>query len=148
MKTDTPYINSCLSLRPMTEADLDQARLLWEAAEGVELAEGDSVEELRAYLRRNYESSQVAVFDGVIIGALLAGHDGRRGFLYHLAVDKQHQGKGLGRALVQRALDALRQQSVRRVLILVARDNASGRAFWKRCGWDVLEFAEPMGMDL
>lgn len=136
------------SLRPMVEADLDHARTLWASSEGVELAEGDSVAELSGYLRRNPGASQVAVQDGVLVGALLAGHDGRRGLIYHLAVGRDHRGLGIGRALVDRALGALRDQGVRRALILVARDNETGRTFWRRGGWDSLEFAEPMAIDL
>jgi ribosomal protein S18 acetylase RimI-like enzyme len=132
----------------MTATDLPAARALWSTAEGVELAEGDSEAELIGYLRRNPGASQVAVADGRLVGAVLAGHDGRRGFVYHLAVDPGARGHGLGRELVSRALAVLRKQGVRRVLLLVASDNAGGRAFWRRCGWEKLELAEAMGIDL
>ncbi|HRE07846.1 MAG TPA: GNAT family N-acetyltransferase [Opitutaceae bacterium] len=132
----------------MTVADLPAARELWAAAEGVELAEGDSVSELSAYLDRNPHLSQIAELDGRVVGAVLAGHDGRRGFLYHLAVDHERRGSGLGTALVDRALAALKAAGVVRVLILVARDNPSGRRFWSNRGWEGLAFAEVMGRDL
>jgi len=135
-------------IRPLTEADLPAARVLWTHAEGVELAEGDSEPELAAYLRRNPGASQVAFAGSRLVGAVLAGHDGRRGFVYHLAVASAARSHGLGRELVSRALAALKAQGVRRVLLLVARDNAGGRAFWVRSGWAPLEFAEPMGIDL
>ena len=147
--SDTAHgLGTRFSLRAMAEADLENARVLWAAAEGVELAEGDSLVELSAYLRRNPGTSQVAVVNGVIVGALLAGHDGRRGLIYHLAVSRNHRGMGVGRILVDRALGELRNQGVRRVLILVARDNEGGRAFWRRGGWESLEFAEPLAIDL
>lgn len=139
---------SAFVLRPMTEADLAAARTLWSHAEGVELAEGDSLSELSAYLRRNPDASQVAYSGDKLVGAVLAGHDGRRGFVYHLAVEPGHRGRGLGRDLVTRALGVLKEQGLRRVLILVARDNQAGRAFWSRSGWEALESAEPMGIDI
>lgn len=135
-------------LRPMRTADLRSARLLWSHAEGVELAEGDSPAELAGYLRRNPGASQVALAGKRLVGAVLAGHDGRRGFIYHLAVDPGCRGHGLGRQLVTRALAVLKKRGLRRVLLLVAQDNQAGRAFWLRCGWEDLEIAVPMGIDL
>jgi ribosomal protein S18 acetylase RimI-like enzyme len=132
----------------MAEADLPGARSIWAETEGVELAEGDSVEELKWYLQRNPEMSFVAVSDGHIVGAVLAGHDGRRGFIYHLAVAPQNRGAGLGRALVERSLVALKAAAVVRVLILVSRENVVGQTFWSKNGWEPLRFAQPMGLDL
>jgi ribosomal protein S18 acetylase RimI-like enzyme len=132
----------------MTEADLPAACALWSTAEGVELAEGDSLPELAAYLRRNPGASQVALQGDQLVGAVLAGHDGRRGIIYHLAVAPTARRHGLGRALVERSLAVLRAGGMRRVLILVARDNPAGREFWIRSGWEPLEFAEPMGRDI
>lgn len=136
-----------VNYRVMTESDLPEACALWERTEGVELAEGDDLPELAAYLSRNPGASQVAYVGDALAGAVLAGSDGRRGLLYHLAVDPVFRGKGVGRMLAQRALENLRAMGVRRVLILVARDNAEGRAFWQRCGWEALDFAEPMAID-
>lgn len=132
----------------MTETDLPDARRLWAETEGVELAEGDSAAELAGYLRRNPGMSYVAVNDGRLLGALLAGHDGRRGFIYHLAVARESRGAGLGRSLVELALAALKADGVVRVLILVSRENATGQTFWVKRGWEPLTFAQPMGLDL
>lgn len=137
-----------VQLRPMIETDLPAARKLWATSDGVELAEGDRLEELAAYLQRNPGTSFVALSGGRMVGAVLAGHDGRRGFLYHLAVDRECQGKGVGRALVQAATAALKAAGIVRVLILVSRENALGKSFWERQGWEPLTFAEPMGLDL
>jgi len=139
---------SAFVIRPMTEADLPAARTLWARAEGVELAEGDSQSELGTYLHRNPGASQAAYSGDKLVGAVLAGHDGRRGLVYHLAVEPGYRGRGLGRDLVNRALGVLKDQGIRRVLILVAQNNEAGRAFWIRAGWEALEFAQPMGIDL
>lgn len=140
---DSTYI-----IRPMSSADLEAARELWATAEGVSISEGDSPEELQTYLARNPGASQVAYAEGSLVGAVLAGHDGRRGYIYHLAVHPSQRGKGLGKELTRRSLDVLKQAGLQRVLILVASDNDSGRAFWERCGWEGMPFAKPMGIDL
>jgi ribosomal protein S18 acetylase RimI-like enzyme len=136
-------------IRAMTTADLASARQLWAAAEGIEVAEGDSPEELARYLARNPGLSSVATdTEGRMIGAVLCGHDGRRGFVYHLAVDPKYRGRGVGRAIMQRSLAGLKQAGLPRVLLLVAADNDGGRQFWLREGWEDMAFARPMGFDL
>lgn len=136
------------TIRPLTAADLPAALGLWSHAEGVELSEGDAPAELARYLERNPRSSQLAVVGDVVAGAVLAGHDGRRGYLYHLAVAPAFRGQGIGRALVGSAVASLRSEGLRRVLILVARDNDEGLRFWQNGGWDDMEFARPLGLDL
>jgi ribosomal protein S18 acetylase RimI-like enzyme len=133
----------------MTSADIAAARELWASAEGVELAEGDSPAEIARYLARNPDLSTVATDDdGRLLGAVLCGHDGRRGFVYHLAVAPAERGRGVGRALMRRSLAALKAEGVTRVLLLVASDNAGGQRFWLREGWEEMPFAKPMGFDL
>jgi ribosomal protein S18 acetylase RimI-like enzyme len=135
-------------IRPLAVADLPAARALWTAAEGVEMAEGDSPEELAAYLARNPGLSQAAWRGDRLVGAILAGHDGRRGLLYHLAVRPEERGRGTGRTLMARALAGLKQHGIRRVLLLVARDNPGGREFWLKRGWEPVDLADTFGFDL
>jgi ribosomal protein S18 acetylase RimI-like enzyme len=139
---------SNVQLRPMTVADLPAARELWAEADGVELSEGDSVPELTRYLHRNPRMSFVAVSGARIVGALLAGHDGRRGFLYHLAVAPDFRRNHIGRTLVAESLASLKAAEVVRVLLLVSRDNELATQFWSKRGWQPLTLAEPMGLDL
>lgn len=141
-------MRASLRLSPLTEEHLPAALELWAQAEGVSVSEGDSLDELRDYLARNPGMSQAMFEGGSLVGALLAGHDGRRGYLYHLAVSPSHRQLGLGRRLVEASLAALKARGLKRVLILLAADNASGRAFWQRCGWEGMDFAQPMGFDL
>lgn len=138
------------TVRAFEPADLPAALALWAATPGLELAEGDSPTELARYLARNPGCSTVAVAvaDGTLVAAVLAGHDGRRGLLYHLAVHPAHRGRGLGRAVVRRSLEALRAAGLTRALLLVAADNPGGQAFWLREGWEELVFARPFGRDL
>jgi len=97
---------------------------------------------------RNPETSLVAVSGKRVIGAVLAGHDGRRGLLYHLAVATDQRRSGIARQLVDRSLSALKVAGITRVLILVAHDNEVGRKFWECCGYESLPLANPMGINL
>jgi ribosomal protein S18 acetylase RimI-like enzyme len=137
-----------ISTREFVIDDYDQAVALWNMVEGVEVAEGDSKEEIRAYLLRNPGLSHVAEEDGAIVGAVLCGHDGRRGLIYHLAVAPAHHGKGIGKRLVQECLTHLPEVGITRALILVASDNQRGHSFWLRNGWEDVPDAMLMGIDL
>lgn len=129
-------------------ADYDAVVALWNLVEGVEVAEGDSKEEIRVYLARNPSLSRIAEKDGEIVGGVLCGHDGRRGLIYHLAVAPAEHGQGIGKRLVQECLTGLRSAGVTRALILVAHDNPSGHSFWLRTGWEDVPGALLMGIDL
>jgi ribosomal protein S18 acetylase RimI-like enzyme len=136
-----------ITYRELAAADLPAARALWSTADGVELSEGDEVNELLGYLERNPGMSFAAFAGTRMVGAVLGGHDGRRGYLYHLAVDAAHRGAGIGRELVERSLTEIRRQGIRRSLILVADGNEGGAKFWSRIGWEGF-VAGPMSFDL
>jgi ribosomal protein S18 acetylase RimI-like enzyme len=137
-----------ISTREFVIDDYDEAVALWNLLKGVEVAEGDSKEEIRAYLLRNPGLSRVAEEGGRIVGAVLCGHDGRRGLIYHLAVAPAHHGKGIGKLLVQECVARLRAAGIVRALILVAGDNAGAHSFWLRIGWEDVPGALLMGIDL
>ena len=136
-----------VTTREFRLSDYDAARKLWKRVEGVEVAEGDSRQDLKKYLSRNPGLSRVAEVGTRIVGAVLCGHDGRRGLIYHLAIDPAYRRQALGRRLVEECLCALRKVGIKRAIILVAKDNASGQSFWRRCGWEDLPEAVAMGID-
>ena len=103
---------------------------------------------MREYLLRNPGLSRVALEGETIVGAVLCGHDGRRGLIYHLAVAPAHHGKGIGRRLLQECIDGLRKAGIARALILVSGENAKGRTFWLRNGWEDVPGAIVMGLDV
>src|SRR5229473_2569003 len=109
---------------------------LWKRVAGLEIAEGDDREGVAQFLARNSELSRVATEGSATVGVALCGHDGRRGHIYHLAVDPVYQRRGLGKRLLDECLEGLRRARVKRVIIMVADDNPRGRDFWKRCGWE------------
>jgi ribosomal protein S18 acetylase RimI-like enzyme len=128
--------------------DYEAAVELWKRVEGLDVAEGDDRETIRRFLKQNAGLSRVAIDGPTIVGAVLCGHDGRRGYIYHLAVDPAYQGRGLGKRLIDECLAGLKRVGLERANILVAKDNPRGREFWRRCGWEDLDGAAAMGRDV
>lgn len=123
-----------VEIRVFEAGDHAQARVLWESTDGVGLSDADSFDNIRRFLERNPGLSFVAADNQALVATILCGHDGRRGLIHHLAVAAAHQRRGLGRALVQRALAALHKEGIQKCHLLVFEQNASGRAFWDRIG--------------
>jgi ribosomal protein S18 acetylase RimI-like enzyme len=116
-------------------ADYDEVMALWCNTEGLTLREADSREAIVRYLGRNPGLSFVARDAGHLVGAVLAGTDGRRGYLQHLAVTPSHRGQGVGRELAERAVGALQSFGVAKCHLMVRQTNATARAFWEHLGW-------------
>ncbi len=117
----------------MTVADYDGALALWNSCEGVRANE--TRDEFARILARNAGLCSVIRHGDELAAAVLACHDGRRGYLYHLGVDPRFRRHGLGRQLVEHSLARLRVEGITRCTIFVIRSNAAGAAFWKRIGW-------------
>lgn len=129
------------AIRPMRSADIETCLALWQASDGVVLRDGsDQPPALLAFLERNPGLSWVAeASPGDLVGALLCGHDGRRAYLYHLAVRKDWRRFGCGRGLVSAALAGLKQSGIRRCHAFVAVENEDGARFWDALGADLRE---------
>jgi putative acetyltransferase len=123
------------AIRPMTIADYEEVLRLWQATDGVGLSESDEREAVAAFLERNRDLSRVVLDGSRIVGAVLCGHDGRRGYLHHLAVARSCQKRGLGKALVCACLADLAKLGIPKCNIFLFADNAAGEAFWKHNGW-------------
>ena len=128
--------------------DYDAAIDLWNRVEGLDVAEGDDRETIQRFLARNPGLSRVALDGSTIVGAVLGGHDGRRGYIYHLAVDPAYHGRGIGKLLIDECLAGLKCTGLERANILVATDNPRGLDFWRKYGWEDLEGAAAMGIDV
>jgi ribosomal protein S18 acetylase RimI-like enzyme len=137
-----------VATREFVVADYERAVSLWGEVEGVEICEGDSRDEIAEYLARNPGLSRVAEENGIIAGAALCGHDGRRGWIYHLAVANAYRGQGVGKLLLDDCLRGLRAAGLKRAIILVAGDNPAGHEFWIRNGWEDIAGAIPMTKEL
>lgn len=122
---------------PMRMEDYEEVIKLWRDTPGMGINDvDDSAEGMKRFLARNPGMSFVAKTEDGIVGTILCGHDGRRGYLYHAAVLPKMRGMGVGRALVNAALDALREAGISKVGLNVFADNAQGLRFWEKFGFD------------
>jgi len=119
----------------MTIDDFDEVHRLWDKTEGVGLNESDSRPNIRAYLARNPRMSFVVRKGKKLIGAVLCGHDGRRGYLHHLAVEQAHRKRGIGKKLLEACFSKLAALKIARCNIFLFADYAEGESFWKHNGW-------------
>ena len=125
-----------IHIREFAARDYDEVIHLWHATEGIVLRTVDERPFVEQYLRQNPGLSFVACDeDRRIVGAVLCGTDGRRGYLQHLAVVPAHRGHGIGRTLAERAVAALAEQHIEKCHIMVVQGNTAARAFWARLGW-------------
>ncbi|HHF2958651.1 TPA: GNAT family N-acetyltransferase [Vibrio alginolyticus] len=119
----------------MDIADYDDVIRLWGQTEGMSLRDADSKESINNYLIRNPNLSFVAVSANEIVGAVLVGTDGRRGYLQHLAVSSNFRGKNLGRELVSQAISALAKVGVPKTHLFVYNENVNAQQFYEKLGW-------------
>ena len=134
------------TIEPMAEQDYAQVAALWRTTGG--LGEVESEAEFSVFLRRNLGFSPIAKREDEIIGAMFSGHDGRRGYLSHLAVAPEFRRSGVASALVEWALQRLREVPVRRVSVHVYHDNDSAIAFWRGVRWRDRDDLRVLAIDL
>ncbi len=124
------------SLSDFTIADYDGVLHLWQTTPGVGLSPSDTRKAIAAYLERNPGFSQVARSDeGRIVGVILCGHDGARGYIRHLAVAEKYQRQGLGRRLVEASLAKLKASGIYKCTVFTFTDNSTGNSFWQILDW-------------
>ena len=129
-----------MNIRPMTIHDYDQLRALWLSTPGMGLNDlDDSREGIARFIARNPRTSFVATEGLDVIGAIMCGHDGRRGYIYHACVRADRRGEGVGRALAEAALNALRAEGIHKVALVVFQRNGKGNAFWEKLGFTARE---------
>lgn len=120
----------------MALIDYPEVLALWRATPNIGLDDSDSAPAIANFFARNQELSLVVVLpDGAIAAAVLCGHDGRRGFLYHLAVAEGHRRQGFARLLITACLGRLAKLGIQKCSVHLFDDNPEGRAFWLHLGW-------------
>lgn len=124
-----------LALRTMSPDDYDALVDLLRRTPGVTFRDADSREATARYLVRNPDLSFLAYCDGELAGCVMSGHDGRRGYLQHLAVLPAFRRRGIANALVDRCLSGLERLGIQKCHIDVLRSNPSGAAYWESQGW-------------
>lgn len=123
-------------VRAMVIEDYDQVRDLWMKIKGFGIRSvDDSREGVERFIKRNPGLSVVAIEDNKVVGAILCGHDGRRGCLYHVCVDPAYRMHGIGKSMVVMAMNALKEEQINKVSLIAFTQNDIGNAFWNCIGW-------------
>lgn len=124
-----------ITIHEMDIKDYDQIYQLWESSENIGLSKADSRYGITRFLERNPGMSYVAWKGDVLVGTVLCGHDGRRGYIHHLMVHPDHRRQGIGQSLVSRCMFALTRIGIQKCHLFVFEDNIGGIKFWENLGW-------------
>lgn len=128
-------------IRKMTINDYEAVFDLWASTPNMGLRSlDDSKEGICLFLKRNPETCFIALDCETVIGAILCGHDGRRGYIYHTVVRPESRNQGIGTALINAAVAALQEEGITRVCLNVMQGNALGQRFWTNRGWEKKDF--------
>ncbi|MBP3577808.1 MAG: GNAT family N-acetyltransferase [Lachnospiraceae bacterium] len=129
-----------MNVRTMTINDYEAVYTLWLSCAGMGLNNlDDSWEGIDKFLKRNPDTCFVAENDTGIVGVIIAGNDGRRGYIYHTAVHPEYRKRGIGKALVEQAMEVLKSCGINKTALVVFERNDTGNAFWERMGFAVRE---------
>ena len=120
--------------------DYEKIFKLWMSIDGFGIRSiDDSYDGVARFIKRNPTTSVVAEVDGEIVGAILCGHDGRRGCFYHVCVHKDYRKRGIGKAMAVFCMKALQEEQINKVSLIAFKSNVVGNAFWKSAGWTYRE---------
>lgn len=129
--------------------DFIKVRKLWEnAGPGIQLRRSDTLEEIQKKVARDPDLFLLVEMDGKIIGTVIGGFDGRRGLIYHLAVDKSVREGGIGNLLMEEVEKRLKAKGCIRCYLLVTTENEHAMRFYEKRGWSRMDNVLPYGKDL
>lgn len=129
-----------MNIRIMTINDYEAVYEFWMSCAGMGLNNlDDSQEGIDRFLKRNPETCFVAQSDKGIVGAIIAGNDGRRGYIYHTAVSQEYRNQGIATALVKKTINTLKDIGINKVALVVFGGNEKGNIFWEKMGFTMRE---------
>lgn len=129
-----------MKIRLLAIEDYEKVYDLWTNTKGMGMRSlDDSYEGIEKFLKRNPTTNFVVEADNNLVGVILCGHDGRRGYTYHTAVNPDYRRKGLGEALVSAALEALKKEGINKAALVVFSNNDVGNKFWESIGFEKRE---------
>lgn len=128
-------------IKRMTMDDYEKLFEMWKNTPNMGLRSlDDSKEGISLFLKRNPTTNFVAYDDDKLIGTILCGHDGRRGYIYHTVVLPEYRRQGIATNLVDMAVKALQEEGITRVCLNVMETNEQGKKFWIDRGWEKKDF--------
>ena len=129
-----------MQIRKMTIADYEKVYALWMSCKNMGFNDiDDSKEGITRFLERNPNTSFVAIENDELLGIILGGHDGRRGYIYHMSVAEKYRKKGIGSSLVEKCLESFKNEKISKVALLVFKYNENGNSFWEKQGFILRE---------
>jgi Acetyltransferases len=138
-----------VQIREMETSDYDEAYLLWESVPGMGLNTLDNSQTgITKLLQKNPGLCFVAIVDKKIVGTILGVTDGRKGYLYHVAVSKDYQGQHISKQLIELVKQKFKAQGIQKIGIFIMNDNQNGKDFWKHQGFDKRKDIEYFDLNL
>lgn len=129
-----------MQIRTMTIHDYEKVYALWMSCKNMGFNDiDDSKEGISRFLERNPNTSFVAMENDELLGIILGGHDGRRGYIYHMSVAEKHRKNGIGSSLVKKCLESFKNEKISKVALLVFKYNETGNSFWEKQGFILRE---------
>ena len=129
-----------MQIRTMKITDYEKVYALWMSCKNMGFNDiDDSKEGIARFLERNPNTSFVAIENDELLGIILGGHDGRRGYIYHMSVAENQRKKGIGSSLVKKCLESFKNEKISKVALLVFKYNETGNAFWEKQGFILRE---------
>ncbi|MBK8981004.1 MAG: GNAT family N-acetyltransferase [Ignavibacteria bacterium] len=132
----------------MRKGHFDLVKGIWERTDGIKLTIGDTEDEFGSYLKRNKGMSFICKDGRIIVGTILCGHDGRRGFIYHLAVHKDYRRRKIADKLIKLSLKQLRTHGLKRCMLMADNINESAKSFWTKMKWRKRDDLQMFSIDL
>jgi len=128
-------VKMTINIHEMNIDDYEAIYTLWKKSDNIGLSKVDSHQSIKIFLERNPGMSYTAWKEGKLVGTVLCGHDGRRGYIHHLMVHPDYRRQGLGQSLVNRCMFALTRIGIQKCHLFVFEDNMGGIKFWESLGW-------------
>ena len=126
-----------MELKLLRIEDYDMVYQLWTSTKGMGMRSlDDSFEGIKKFLKRNPTTNYIAQVEDKVIGVILCGHDGRRGYIYHASVNSDYRGKGIGKKLVNAVIESLKKEEINKVALIVFASNDLGNKFWQSLGFE------------
>lgn len=129
--------------------DYEAVHGLWKnAGAGIQLRRSDAPEEILKKIRRDPDLFLLAVDQDRIVGTVIGGFDGRRGLIYHLAVDESCRNRGIGSLLMEEVENRMREKGCIKSYLLVTKENQSAMEFYEKRGWQIMDSVVLYGKEL